>query len=446
MKYDTPHILLVNPWIHDFAAYDFWAKPMGLLYLASILQSHGFNISYIDCLDRFHPKAPQTDPYARYGRGSYIKTRIPKPSGLKDIPRNFTRYGIKKKWFRDDLLSIPKPDLVLMTSMMTYWYPGVQETTGVIKEIFPDVTIVLGGIYASLCHEHAQNYSGAHRIETGPGEEYILKLAGDHTGFPVTAKFDPAVLDTYPYPAFHLQRKTIYIPLLTSKGCPFACKYCAAHFLNPKRMVRNSESVVEEIKYWHEKYRVEDFVFYDDALLVDAENHAVPMLESIIKAGLKVRFHTPNAVHIREISSQTARLMFQAGFKTVRLGLETAAFNMRNELDKKVTAAEFERAVTYLKEAGFKKELIGAYLLTGLPGQEMKSIEDSIKTVRQNQVIPILAHYSPIPHTALWSNAVASSRYDLESDPVFTNNAIFPCRDERFSWQTISHLKKLAAK
>ena len=446
MKYDTPHILLVNPWIHDFAAYDFWAKPMGLLYLASILQSHGFNISYIDCLDRFHPKAPQTDPYARYGRGSYIKTRIPKPSGLKDIPRNFTRYGIKKKWFRDDLLSIPKPDLVLMTSMMTYWYPGVQETTGVIKEIFPDVTIVLGGIYASLCHEHAQNYSGAHRIETGPGEEYILKLAGDYTGFPVTAKFDPAVLDTYPYPAFHLQRKTIYIPLLTSKGCPFACKYCAAHFLNPKRMVRNSESVVEEIKYWHEKYRVEDFVFYDDALLVDAEKHAVPMLESIIKAGLKVRFHTPNAVHIREISSQTARLMFQAGFKTVRLGLETAAFNMRNELDKKVTAAEFERAVTYLKEAGFKKELIGAYLLTGLPGQEMKSIEDSIKTVRQNQVTPILAHYSPIPHTALWSNAVASSRYDLESDPVFTNNAIFPCRDERFSWQTISHLKKLAAK
>jgi len=446
VKYDTPHILLVSPWIHDFAAYDFWAKPMGFLYLASILQSHEFNISYIDCLDRFHPKAPQTDPYARYGRGPYIKTRIPKPSGLKDIPRNFTRYGIKKKWFMEDLLSIPKPDLVLMTSMMTYWYPGVQETIDVIKEIFPDVTIVLGGIYASLCHEHAQNYSGAHRIETGPGEAYILKLAGDYTGFPVTAKFDPAVLDTYPYPAFHLQRKTIYIPLLTSKGCPFACKYCAAHFLNPKRMARNSESVVEEIKYWHEKYRVEDFVFYDDALLVDAEKHAVPMFESIIKAGLKVRFHTPNAVHVREISRQTARLMFQAGFKTVRLGLETAAFNMRNELDVKVTAAEFERAVTYLKEAGFKKKLIGAYLLTGLPGQEMRSIEDSIKTVRQNQVTPILAHYSPIPHTALWSSAVASSRYDLESDPVFTNNAIFPCRDERFSWQTISHLKKLAAK
>ncbi len=446
MKRDTPHILLVNPWIHDFAAYDVWAKPLGLLTLASILRYHGFNITYLDCLDRFHPKAPQTNPYARHGRGPYLKTKIPKPGGLEDIPRNFSRYGIEKKWFREDLLCIKRPDLVLMTSMMTYWYTGVQETIGVIKDIFPDMTIVLGGIYASLCHEHAQNYSGAHRIETGPGEEHILKMVGDYTGFSVNAKFDPDDLDTYPYPAFELQRKIAYIPLLTSKGCPFACKYCASHFLNPKRMVRNPESVVQEIKRWHEKYKVEDFAFYDDALLVNAEKHAVPMLEGIIKAGLKVRFHTPNAVHIREISRQTARLMFQAGFKALRLGLETAAFDLRNELDRKVTVSEFASAVTCLREAGFDKNMIGVYLLVGLPGQKTESIENSIKTVRQNGATPILAYYSPIPHTALWSSAVASSRYDLESDPLFTNNAILPCQNEPFSWQTISHLKKLAAK
>ncbi len=446
MKRDTPHILLVNPWIHDFAAYDVWAKPLGLLTLASILRYHGFNITYLDCLDRFHPKAPTTDPYARHGRGPYLKTKIPKPGGLEDIPRNFSRYGIEKKWFREDLLCIKKPDLVLMTSMMTYWYTGVQETIGVIKDIFPDVTIVLGGIYASLCYEHALNHSGAHRIETGPGEKHILKMVGECTGFSVNAKFDPDDLDTYPYPAFELQRKINYIPLQTSKGCPFACKYCASHYLNPKRMVRNPESVVEEIKCRHEKYKVKDFVFYDDALLVDAEKHAVPMLEGIINAGLKVRFHTPNAVHIREISRQTARLMFQAGFKTLRLGLETTSLDIRNELDKKVTVTEFIRAVTCLKEAGFDKNMIGVYLLAGLPGQQTEFIENSIQSVKQTGATPILAYYSPIPKTALWGQAVASSRYNLESDPIFTNNAILPCQNEPFSWQTISHLKKLAAK
>ena len=68
LNQNSPHILLVNPWIHDFAAYDFWAKPLGLLALAALLRSHGLSVSYIDCLDRFHPGAAGGDPSARYGR------------------------------------------------------------------------------------------------------------------------------------------------------------------------------------------------------------------------------------------------------------------------------------------------------------------------------------------------------------------------------------------
>ena len=108
------------------------------------------------------------------------------------------------------------------------------------------------------------------------------------------------------------------------------------------------------------------------------------MLEGIIKAGLNVRFHTPNAIHIREISKPIAHLMFKAGFKTLRLGLETAAFNQRSDLDNKLTVHEFKRAVSYLADAGFNQDMIGAYLLIGLPGQDMESIVASIKTVKKN--------------------------------------------------------------
>jgi radical SAM superfamily enzyme YgiQ (UPF0313 family) len=443
MKPGAPHILLINPWIHDFAAYDFWAKPLGLLSLASMLRYHGFNISYIDCIDRFHPRALPVDPHARFGRGPYLKTRIPKPQGVSDIPRHYCRYGIKKAWFKEDLLSIKPPDLVLMTSMMTYWYPGVRETIETVREVFQDTTIVLGGIYATLCQEHAALHSGADGVETGAGEAYIMDRIGEYTGHRVSLKYDPSDLGAYPYPAFDLQRTIPYVPLVTSKGCPFSCKYCASHFLNPKRMLRSPESVVEEIKYWHGRFGVQDFVFYDDALLVDAQRHAVPMFEGIIHSDLNLRFHTPNAVHVRGISKQTARLMFRAGFKTLRLGLETAAFDTREELDAKVTAQEFKQAVAWLKEAGFHRDMIGAYLLAGLPGQEPQDIENSIRIVRQTGAMPILAHYTPIPHTALWPEAVKSSRYDLESDPVFTNNAILPCQKEPFSWETLTHLKDL---
>ncbi len=445
MPKDTPKVLLVNPWIHDFAAYDFWAKPIGLLTLASILRNHGFSVAYIDCLDRFHPNAVRTNPFARHGRGPYHKTRIPNPGGLEDIPRNFSRYGIREEWFRQDLLSVQKPDLILVTSMMTYWYPGVQAVIKILKEVFSETPVILGGIYTSLCHDHAVKCSGADKVVTGQGEKYLLDLAKDYTGFSVSLKFDPDDIDTYPCPGFDLQRKITYVPILTSRGCPFSCTYCASHFLNPKRMRRKPELVVEEIKYWLEKYGVRDFIFYDDALLEDAEKHAVPLFEGIIRSCPDICFHTPNAVHIRGISEKTAKLMFKAGFKTLRLGLETTEFENRGQLDRKVTADEFSRAVSCLKQAGFSSNQIGAYLLAGLPGQSPGSVEDSIKTVRQNKITPVPAYYSPIPHTAMWDSAVACSRYDLESDPVFTNNAILPCWFETFSWETISFLKNLAA-
>jgi len=442
---DTPHILLINPWIHDFAAYDFWAKPLGLLSLASILDYHGFTVSYIDCLERFHPEATQTDPFSRYGRGPYLKTRIPKPRGLEDVPRTFSRYGIKKKWFKNDLLSISKPDLILITSLMTYWYTGVQETIETLKEIFPNIPVVLGGIYASLCRNHAIRHLSVDKVATGSYGENIFKLVEEYTGFSVRSRINFNDMDAYPYPAFGMQRKIAYIPLLTSKGCPFTCAYCASHFLNPKRIVRNPKSVVEEIGYWNEKFDVKDFVFYDDAFLVDAKKHAIPILEGIIEKGIDVRFHTPNAIHIREISRESAHLMFRAGFKTLRLGLETTIFDKRTELDNKVSKEDFFQVVSILNDAGFKKNQVGAYLLVGLPEHPIHTIERSIETVRKSGITPVLAYYSPIPHTALWSKAVKSSRYDLVSDPLFTNNAIMPCQDEAFSWKIISHLKNLAS-
>ena len=443
MKSDTPHILLVNPWIHDFAAYDFWAKPLGLLQLAAILRLHHMSVSYIDCLDRHHPQMRLTAGKSRNGRGPYLKTPIAKPPGLDDIQRNYSRYGIRIDWFKQSLAQVPKPDMVLVTSLMTYWYPGVQETIRVLRNVYKHTPVVLGGIYAGLCREHAEKTSGADRVVSGPGEPLILDLVHSFTGFSATPLFDVNSLDSYPYPAYDLQHAIAYVPLLTSKGCPFNCAYCASRYLQPKRITRSPQSVVEEILFWHNRYGIIDFAFYDDALLVNAADHMLPILEGIVRSGLRVRFHTPNAVHVREISRETARLMFDAGFESIRLGVESAEFNERRTMDTKVTADEFSKGVQRLKAAGFSRNQIGAYLLVGLPHQSLSSIRNSIRIVKAGGIVPVMAYYSPIPHTAMWPSAVDSSRYDLEADPIYTNNAIWPCSREPFSWQTLSELKNL---
>ncbi|PID40191.1 MAG: B12-binding domain-containing radical SAM protein [Proteobacteria bacterium] len=440
----APHILLVNPWIHDFAAYDVWAKPLGLLTLGGILRRHGARISYLDCLDRFHPMAADgSPPEKRCGRGPYMKTAIPTPSELSDVPRTYSRYGIPVQWFRRDLQALDPPDLVLVTSLMTYWYPGVRETIATIRSVFANVPVVLGGIYATLCYEHAARTSGADHVVAGPGEAHIMDVVAAYTGWSPAARFDPQRLDSLPLPVLDLEHRLAHVPLLTTRGCPFQCAYCASRKLAPRMMRRSPEAVVDEIVHWYRCHGVHDFAFYDDALLVDADKHALPLLEGVIAADIDVRFHTPNAMHIREITPDLARLMRRAGFHTIRLGLETTAFEQRSHLDRKVTEAEFNRAVKYLKSAGFTAANVGAYLLAGLPGQDVRAVESSITVVKRAGVTPVIAHYTPIPHTAMWPDAVAASRYDLESDPIFTNNAIFPCRSGAFSWEEVTRLKNL---
>ena len=92
---------------------------------------------------------------------------------------------------------------------------------------------------------------------------------------------------------------------------------------------------------------------------------------------------------------------------------------------------------------GISHAEVGAYLLAGLPDQTWESVMQSIQTVKQNGITPVIAYYTPIPHTELWPRAVATSRYDLEADPIFTNNAIFPCQTEAFSWEALAQLKQL---
>ena len=88
----SKNLLLVNPWIYDFAAFDLWSKPLGLLYIASFLRYNNFNINYIDCLDKYGLN--QIPKIKKYGQGNFYREEIEKPVILKEINRKYARYGI----------------------------------------------------------------------------------------------------------------------------------------------------------------------------------------------------------------------------------------------------------------------------------------------------------------------------------------------------------------
>ena len=441
---------MINPWIYDFAAYDFWNKPIGLLYLASLLKMNGANVFLVDCLDPYHPDmhyGRQIPPPRRRasGEGTYARQFIPKPDPLKGIPRHYHRYGITPDVFLKSVQSLPSPNVIMMTSMMTYWYPGVFEMVRLLHQTFPGVPVVLGGNYVTLNPQHASK-SGAEFCLTGPAERSIPSLWKSLYAQDMEFLPDMHNLDSFPYPAFDLIRHPDQVPIMTSRGCPYRCSYCASHLITEKFRRRDPIRVVDEIEYWHTHLGIRHFSFYDDAFLVDPDVMALPLLREMVRRNLPIQFHCPNGLHIREITSELSALMLKAGFRTIRFGFETSDRMRQTSTGGKVDNKEFIDAIAHLKKAGYKNEEIGVYLLCGLPGQSAEEVKESIRFVRSCGARPIIAEYSPIPGTGLWNEAVASSPYPIALEPLFQNNSLLPCRNDSLSYEMYQKLKLMTKK
>lgn len=430
------NILLINPWITDFAAYNFWIKPLGLLYIDSLLRANGFRVTLIDCLD-FPIKRKE------YRDGKFFKTKIEKPLPLKSIPKNYSQYGIPEEMLLKRLSFIEeKPDLIGITLGMTYWYPGVFKIIEITKKFFNKVPIILGGIYATLCHEHAKKYSGVDIVFNGRDESDALKLISKLTNFELRIENWELEIDALPFPAFDLYPQLEYVCIATSRGCPLHCTYCATPVLTKGFIRRDPFKVIEEIEYWTTQYPIHNITFYDDALLIEPSAHIIPILKEVIKRGIRCNFHAPNGLHIKEIDEEVAELIFRSQFKTIRLGFETSNETAQIETGGKVDNREFQRAVRNLKKAGYLGEEIGVYIMVGLPGQRVGEVEESITFVRETGAKPILVEYSPIPHTPLFEKAKQMSSFDLENEPLYHKNSILPCQWEGFTLADYKRLKE----
>jgi len=442
-----PSLILINPWIYDFAAYDLWSKPLGLLTLATDLRRRGFDVHLLDCMDVDHPammeRSSLKHPKRRqYGTGKFWRQIVPTPPALKETDRPYSRYGLLPEIFEEGLKRVKNPSAILVTSLMTYWYPGVFEAIRRARKIHPEVPVILGGVYARLCREHAIQFSGADRVVSKQGIPAVIETFKDY-GISIPNETPDARMLSYP--AFDLLSQNHYICLMTSTGCPYRCHYCASHFLFPRFVQRNPDEVLEEILYWHRTWGIRDFAFYDDALLVKWDNHLGVILDHIAHLNLPIRFHTPNAIHVREITKSVAGLLRQTGFQTIRLGLEVADSSKRWDLDNKLSKGDFANAMDHLLNAGFDPRQIGAYIMMGMPGQSPDAVAETIFHADRFGSIPYLAEYSPIPHTRLWEKAVIHSTHDLSSEPLFHNNSLLPCWDSTQK-KEVPRLKRLVSR
>ncbi|MCX8110438.1 MAG: radical SAM protein [Syntrophorhabdaceae bacterium] len=433
---ETKKALLINPYIYDFAAYSFWSAPLGLLYVGGILRKNNFQISLIDCLEVVEGKRKDD------GRAPFIKEKVKNPSPLKVIKKRLKRYGISKEELLRRLEAIYEPDVILITSIMTYWYMGTRDALETVKTVFPKSKTVIGGIYPTLCYEHASVQMACADLVVRNNE---IGLFYDflEENLSVKIKHRPQLygFEDVPYPCFDLYGSPYFVPLLTSYGCIYRCAYCTTPFMYPTIVRRKPASVIDEVLYWH-RLGVNRFVLYDDNFLYDKKNHAIPILKGLGDLPLKLNIYNPNALNAAFIDEEISELLLYSGFKEVRIGLETIDPDIQRQTGNKIDKKGFEKAIRSLVNAGFEASAIGVYILAGLPFQNWKGVKDAIDYLCDLGVRPHIAEYTPIPHTRLFDEYKVFARYPIADEPLFQNNALFPFSWEGFTEDDLLFLKQ----
>ncbi len=281
------------------------------------------------------------------------------------------------------------------------------------------------GFIRLLIPEHARRQSGADFIIRGPGENQILPFLRHLLGNRLVKEKKFENLDDLPLPAYDLLRNTEALPIMTSRGCPFRCSYCASSLLFPRFEQKKPDQVVADLQFLVETMNCQNLAFYDDALLLGSHYHFKPILKGIIDSSLSISLHSPNGLHVQAIDPELAYLMKAAGFQSIYLSQESLDPNWLKEYSPKVSPEDLIQAVNNLEAAGFSRPQLNVYLLAGLPGQNWDRLKKDIHEVIRLGLRPRLAYFSPIPGTKEWKKIIEEGFLPEDGDPLLQNKIAF---------------------
>ena len=420
-----PRILLLNPAIYDFSAYDFWLKPYGMLRVGGFLRDQA-ELRSFDYLDRLHPSLPRDGTYRadKWGRGEFHSKPLPRPAVLDDIPRRYHRFGLPRRVFQEFLKQEAPFDFVLIQTVMTYWYPGVQEAIEDVRALCPGAKVVLGGVYATLCAGHAAKL-GADLVVDGLNLTPLWKF--------LNLTPNPAML---PFWDDYATLNTGVMKL--ADGCPFKCTYCSVPQVYPEFHARPMERSLAEFDFLCRR-GVEHIAFYDDALLFQPDRILIPFLKEVLKRNRPVNFNTPNALNARFISKELAELMVAAGFKILYLGFESNAYEWQKKTGGKVYSHELEQAIANLESAGADINQISAYLILAHPQADQQNVEASMRFASSLGIRVMLSEFSPIPGTP--DGEYCRKWIDLD-EPLNHSKTSFPIR--HLGLEEVNRMKSLS--
>jgi anaerobic magnesium-protoporphyrin IX monomethyl ester cyclase len=211
-------------------------------------------------------------------------------------------------------------------------------------------------------------------------------------------------LDEIPMPARDMLDVRPHTNMLTSRGCPYKCTFCASTKFWPSMRYFSPEYMVEEIKYLVKNHGVRWITFHDDLFIANRKRvhafHELVMREGFPKQG--IRFSCESSATL--ITDDMARMLKEMNFVTVFMGLESGNQEVLTRLKGPAFSVEKNRqAVEALHRNGIHAH---ACFVIGEPQETLEQMEDTYQFIRSLPLSYVnTLVLTPLPGTPLWHNA-----------------------------------------
>ncbi len=363
-------ILLIRPKFKKFLQPN---PPLGLGYLASMLESKGHKVILLDC---------------------------------QVLRINY-----------NDILNFIKrinPDLIGMTSLSSH-YNNMVKLSNLIKSDnqVKDIPLVLGGIHASALPELSLKECKADYVIVGEGELTLTELVEYIENKVDISKINGLVywengkvkmneernlienLDSIPFPAWHLMPpqkypkdphgheyiRFPYAPIMTSRGCPFNCTYCASKNLWKRKIrLRSPKNVVDEIEFLIKNYGIKEIHIWDDNFTL-IKDHVIGVCDEIIKRKINLTIKCPNGIRIDSLTPKILYKLREAGVYQMALAVESGNQKILDKVKKQSNLNKVRKILKIIKKFDI---ITRGFFMIGLPGETIETIYDTIEFALNN--------------------------------------------------------------
>jgi len=315
-----------------------------------------------------------------------------------------------------------------------------------IKEIWPNAKIVAGGPHISGLPEYClkENIELDYCVK-GEGEKALhmltLGLLNNHLDsfiedIPnlvfkkgkeiIINKNEFVNVDDYGAPAWHLleperypaiqhgslHNSTKVVPIITSRGCPYPCTFCAGFLLTGKKIrLRNVKSVVDEMEFLQNKYGFEEFIIEDENFTF-YRDHVFGIVDEMKKRNIKCHLSFPNGVRMDKIDDEVIKSLKSVGAYMVTLGIESGSLKTLADMRKSWSLEQVKEKIDLLKRNDIK--VLGSFIL----GYSTETVEDIEKTINFSLKLDLdlayFGNYMPLPGTTDFNRLIAEKEISLD--------------------------------